>query len=158
MSQGDYSVLFVCLGNLCRSPTAHAIFQQKAAHSKLKVHIDSAGTSGFHVGSLPDKRTCEAGIKRGYDFTSQRSRAVAADDFERFDLILAMDQSNHADLLARCPEEFQHKVHLFLEYTGHEQKEVPDPYYGGRRGFDLVLDLVEQGCDKLIQQLRARKD
>lgn len=158
MSQGDFSVLFVCLGNLCRSPTAHAIFQQKIVRSNLRIHIDSAGTSGFHVGSLPDKRTCEAGESRGYSFAKQRSRPVADEDFVRFDLILAMDKSNHAELLERCPEQYQHKVHLFLDYAGHAEKEVPDPYYGGRRGFDLVLDLVEQGCDGLLQKLRSRKD
>lgn len=158
MSQGDFSVLFVCLGNLCRSPTAHAIFEHKVARSKLKVHIDSAGTSGFHVGSLPDRRTCEAGESRGYNFAGQRSRAVKDDDFEHFDLILAMDKSNHGDLLERCPEQHQHKVHLFLQYAGHTEKEVPDPYYGGRGGFELVLDLVEQGCDGLIQKLKSRAD
>lgn len=157
MSQGDFSVLFVCLGNLCRSPTAHAIFEHKVARCGLKVHIDSAGTSGFHSGSLPDRRTCEAGESRGYNFAKQRSRPVMDEDFVRFDLILAMDQSNLGDLLERCPEEHRHKVHLFLEYAGHSEKEVPDPYYGGRRGFDLVLDLVEQGCDGLIQKIKSRK-
>lgn len=155
MSQGDFSVLFVCLGNLCRSPTAHAIFEKKVARSELRIYVDSAGTSGFHAGSLPDKRTCEAGERRGYSFAGQRSRPVADEDFERFDLILAMDSTNHRDLLERCPQQHMHKVQLFLDYAGHEEKEVPDPYYGGRRGFELVLDLVEQGCDGLLQKLQA---
>ncbi|WP_088328630.1 low molecular weight protein-tyrosine-phosphatase [Lacimicrobium sp. SS2-24] len=155
MSQGEFSVLFVCLGNLCRSPTAHAIFKHKVAKTALKVRVDSAGTSGFHAGSLPDRRTCEAGEKRGYSFKGQRSRPVSEEDFAQYDLILAMDQSNQDDLLARCPEEYQHKIQLFLEYAGHEQIEVPDPYYGGRRGFELVLDLVEQGCDGLIRKMKS---
>lgn len=148
------SVLFVCLGNLCRSPTAHAVFHTMAFEQGVDVFVDSAGTAGYHKGSSPDQRSMDAGQARGYSFKGQRSRPVLVDDFERFDLVLAMDSKNLRDLLAMCPPEYQHKVSLFLEYADHDESEVPDPYYGGRQGFELVLDLIEQGCAVLLQKVK----
>ncbi|GAA0346114.1 low molecular weight protein-tyrosine-phosphatase [Bowmanella denitrificans] len=148
------SVLFVCLGNLCRSPTAHAVLTGMARQQQCNIRIDSAGTSPYHKGSLPDARTREAGQARGYSFKGQRSRPVLDEDFARFDLVLAMDKHNLRDLQERCPAEYQHKVKLFLEYTEQEELEVPDPYYGGRQGFELVLDLIEQGCEVLLSKAK----
>lgn len=149
------SVLFVCLGNLCRSPTAQAVLESLAASRGVPLRVDSAGTSGFHKNSLPDKRTRDAGEARGYDFSRQRSRPVDAEDFARFDLVLAMDRQNLSDLQAICPPEYQHKLKLFLQFAEQDEEEVPDPYYGGRRGFELVLEMIEQGCEVLLQKLET---
>ncbi|AWB67604.1 protein-tyrosine-phosphatase [Saccharobesus litoralis] len=147
------SCLFVCLGNICRSPTAHAIFRQKIKDLKLPIQIDSAGTAGYHEGATPDKRSRKHGEARGYDFSQIYSRPVNDDDFEQYDLILAMDINNYNDLLAECPLHYQHKIKLFLEFAENFQstKEVPDPYYGGSEGFEHVLDLVEDACEGLIK-------
>lgn len=152
--QAKYSVLFVCLGNICRSPTAHAVFRQKSAQAQLNIHIDSAGTQGFHRNAPPDGRAILAGEARGYDFSGLSARKVTIDDFNDFDLILAMDQANFDDLIARSPLQHQHKIKLLLSFTDSEHQEVPDPYYGGTKGFDVVLDLIEQGCDGLLQQVK----
>ncbi|MDF2179913.1 low molecular weight phosphotyrosine protein phosphatase [Aliiglaciecola sp. CAU 1673] len=150
------SILFVCLGNLCRSTTAQAVFEARAAALNLPIKVDSAGTSGYHRGDPPDPRSREAGEARGYSFKGQRSRPVLPEDFERFDLILAMDSRNLRDLHAICPEDLKHKVELFLTYAGHPEQEVPDPYYGGRGGFELVLDMIEDASDALLDKLRQR--
>lgn len=148
-------VLFVCLGNICRSPTAHAVMRHKVALTKAAVEIESAGTSASHRGEAPDPRSQREGSLAGYTFNGIVSRPVKDSDFAYYDLILAMDKANLRDLRARCPAEFKHKLQLFLQY--HPQypqlSEVPDPYYGGSRGFTQVLRLIEQGCDGLLVQL-----
>ena len=155
MSYQPLSVLFVCLGNICRSPTAHAVFRQKLQQTALNVEVDSAGTAGYHVGAAPDKRSAAHGAKRGYDFSQLFARAVTEDDFEHFDYVLAMDAQNYQDLMNKCPVEHQHKVQLFLHFANNypNQNEVPDPYYGGEQGFEFVLDLVEDASDGLINHL-----
>ncbi|MBC3764303.1 low molecular weight protein-tyrosine-phosphatase [Neptunicella marina] len=147
------SVLFVCLGNICRSPSAEAVFRKKAADAGLKIKIDSAGTQGFHKSAKPDERAMAAGEHRGYRFDNIYARKVKSDDFEKFDLILAMDESNLHDLLAQCPAEYQNKVKLFLSFAECDELEVPDPYYGGSKGFEYVLDLIEMASDGLLVSL-----
>lgn len=148
------SVLFVCLGNICRSPTAEAVFRYKAKQANLDITIDSAGTHGYHIGKAPDKRSQEVGKARGYSFKGVKCRRVDESDFEKFEYILAMDSSNHEKLLEKAGDEHHHKVKYLLDFTEHSDKEVPDPYYGGRRGFERVLDLVEDGCEGLIKHFR----
>ena len=147
-------VLFVCLGNICRSPTAEAVFRHKAKAAKLEVVIESAGTGAWHDGELPDPRAREAGSTRGYSFAGQTARAVTDEDFEKFDFILAMDHRNFADLSARAPKDLKQKIHMFLSFGETEEIEVPDPYYGGAGGFENVLDLIEDASDGLISQLQ----
>ncbi|GBL05258.1 low molecular weight protein-tyrosine-phosphatase [Glaciecola sp. KUL10] len=149
------SVLFVCLGNICRSPTAEGVFAKKAMEQGLRVKIDSAGTAGFHEGAAPDKRSQQAANAKGYDLSKLECRRVVERDFQDFDLIIAMDDSNMRDLLKKCPEELQDKVRLFLTFVDTEFSEVPDPYYGGKRGFELVLDLIEKASDGLISYIKA---
>ncbi|NDV90940.1 low molecular weight phosphotyrosine protein phosphatase [Alteromonas sp. 345S023] len=148
------SLLFVCLGNICRSPTAEAVFIRKAADAGLDLIIDSAGTHGYHIGKAPDKRSQSAGTARGYSFKGLKCRRVDESDFEKFDYILAMDKSNLDNLHKICPSEYQHKIHLFLALAGADEEEVPDPYYGGKGGFELVLDLIEDAADGLIEHLK----
>jgi len=147
-------VLFVCLGNICRSPTAEAVFRHKAAVAELDVDIDSAGTGAWHQGELPDPRAREAGGNRGYSFAGQTARAVTIKDFEDFDLILAMDQRNLSNLTAQSPAHTRSKIKLFLEYGRSTENEVPDPYYGGPDGFEHVLNLIEDASDGLIEVLQ----
>ncbi|MBT3135590.1 low molecular weight phosphotyrosine protein phosphatase [Alteromonas sp. ALT199] len=148
------SVLFVCLGNICRSPTAEAVFKHKAAQAGLNIEIDSAGTHGYHIGKPADKRSQAAGVERGYSFKGLKCRRVDESDFERFDYILAMDNSNLANLQGMSPSQYQEKIKLFLDFANVEDKEVPDPYYGGKRGFELVLDLIEEASDGLIAHIK----
>lgn len=155
MSAIKPSVLFVCLGNICRSPSAEAVFIKKAADSGLNIEIDSAGTAGYHKGAAPDTRSQTVGEERGYSFDGLKCRKVVGQDFEKFDYILGMDSENVANLLAICPQEYQHKVALFLSFSQSEEQEVPDPYYGGKGGFKYVLDLIEQGADGLVQHLKS---
>src|SRR5262245_18555108 len=132
-------VLFVCLGNICRSPTAEGVFRAIVERDapKLNIEIDSAGTAGYHIGAPPDPRTQEAARRRGYDLSVLRARQVALSDFEHYDLILAMDRENVANLQAVAPSAARQKVKLFLEYiTDRDTHEVPDPYYGGPNGFE----------------------
>ncbi|MCP4864958.1 MAG: low molecular weight phosphotyrosine protein phosphatase [Alteromonadaceae bacterium TMED7] len=149
------AVLFVCLGNICRSPTAEAVFRHKADEAGLKLTIDSAGTHGYHTGSPPDKRSQAAGQERGYSFKGLKCRRVSDTDFETFDLILAMDQSNLENLREMSDPEHHHKIRLMLDFAGYENEEVPDPYYGGKKGFELVLGLIEEASDGLIKALRS---
>ena len=156
MSAIKPSVLFVCLGNICRSPSAEAVFKKKALDSGINIEIDSAGTAGYHKGAAPDKRSEAAGMERGYSFKGLKCRRVIEQDFEKFDYIVGMDNQNIANLLEACPEEFQHKVSLLLSFGESEEQEIPDPYYGGKRGFEYVLDLIEQGADGFIEHLKSK--
>ena len=148
------SVLFVCLGNICRSPTAEAVFRHKAELAGLDIQIDSAGTHGYHIGKQPDRRSQNAGVERGYSFKGLKCRRVDEGDFERFDFILAMDNSNLANLHGMSPSQYHDKIKLFLDFANADDKEVPDPYYGGKRGFELVLDLIEEASDGLIAHIK----
>ncbi|MGL4318741.1 MAG: low molecular weight protein-tyrosine-phosphatase [Pseudomonas sp.] len=151
-------VLFVCLGNICRSPTAEGVFRQRlqAAGLAEQVQVDSAGTGDWHVGKAPDQRTRLAAQRRGYDLAPLRARQVAVEDFQRFDLILAMDQSNLAHLKALRPGSAVAELDLFLRRYQLALDEVPDPYYGGEDGFEQVLDLIEQASDALLAEIRGR--
>jgi protein-tyrosine phosphatase len=141
-------VLMVCLGNICRSPLAEGIMSSLVDSSK--VYVDSAGTAGYHVGSLPDPRSIAVAQKNGLDITNQRCRKLRAIDFEHFDHIYVMDQSNYQDALAHADtEEKRHKLELLLVAGNQETVEVPDPYYGGDSGFDYVYDLVQDACSRI---------
>jgi protein-tyrosine phosphatase len=148
-------ILFVCMGNICRSPTAEGVFRHRAQLAGLAANIDSAGTHAYHIGEPPDPRSTDFALRRGVDLSTQRARKVAATDFEAFDHILAMDKDNLALLVAACPPQHQHKLGLFMKYASKSKSEiVPDPYYGGARGFDEVLDFIEDASDGLIAHLR----
>lgn len=150
-------VLFVCLGNICRSPTAEAVFRSLVRDAGLDglVEIDSCGTAGYHVGDSSDSRSQAAARGRGYDMSPLRGRQVQNSDFKTFDYILAMDNANLRDLQVRCPEPYQSKLGLFLTYAStHSEREVPDPYYGGEGGFAHVLDLVEDASSGLIEEIK----
>jgi protein-tyrosine phosphatase len=151
-------LLFVCMGNICRSPTAEGVVRAYVERAGLlgEVELDSAGTHGYHVGNPPDRRAQEAALARGYDLSGLRARKVAGVDFVRFDRILAMDRENLNLLREACPKEHRHKLQLFLEYAeGYPEEEVPDPYYGGAAGFERVLDLVEDAARGLVASLRG---
>jgi protein-tyrosine phosphatase len=151
-------ILFVCLGNICRSPTAEVVFREIAAREApdLALEIESAGTAGYHVGAPPDTRTRQAALRRGYDMSALRARMVEPQDFRRFDLILAMDRQNLDALQQRAPAAARARIGLFLEFApDSDVTEVPDPYYGGANGFEEVLDLVEAAARGLLQHLRA---
>ena len=154
MTTQQTAVLFVCLGNICRSPTAEAVFRHKANEAGLNLLIDSAGTHGYHIGNPPDKRSQAAGQAMGYSFEGLKCRRVSEEDFEKFDLILAMDHSNLNNLREMSDPAHHHKIKLMLDYAGLTNEEVPDPYYGGKKGFELVLELIEQASDGLIAALR----
>lgn len=150
-------VLFICLGNICRSPTAEAVFKHRSKTAGLSLLIESAGTGAWHAGDPPDPRAQEAGVNRGYSFKGQRARKVTQDDFEKFDYILAMDKTNLTQLTALCPQVYKNKVELFLNYAQNtKERDVPDPYYGGTDGFEHVLDLVEAASDGLISAIKAK--
>lgn len=153
------NVLFVCLGNICRSPTADGIFRELVANAKLdqKIMVDSAGTGAWHIGKTPDSRTIAAAHARGYDLSVLRARQVTARDFDEFDYVLAMDEANLADLQQLKPAHFTGHLGLFLEFGARgDYREVPDPYYGGSDGFELVLDLVEDAAQGLLKHIRQR--
>lgn len=157
-AQHRTAILFVCHGNICRSPTAEAVMRARAERAGMadRLLIDSAGTSGYHTGEAPDRRSQRVAGQRGYDLSALRARQVADDDFARFDLILAADRHNLAELERRCPAEHQHKLALMLDaLPGGAGREVPDPYYGGPTGFDHVLDLLEDACDAWLDRLRS---
>lgn len=150
-------VLFVCLGNICRSPTAHGVFQQVLVNAGVdcQIGVDSAGTAGYHIGAAPDPRSVAAARTRGYDLSELRARQVDVGDFERFDYILAMDQSNLDNLQRIRPADFSGHLGLFLDFAQAAEREVPDPYYGGRDGFDYVLDLAEDASHGLLRHIRT---
>jgi protein-tyrosine phosphatase len=151
-------VLFVCMGNICRSPTAEGVFRRALElHAPdLQVEIDSAGTHDYHVGSAPDRRAIAAARQRGIDLSNLRARRVNADDFARFDLILAMDEENLRELKSRARREYQERIRLIMEFAPAAiSRSVPDPYYGGPQGFEDVLDLLEEAAQGLLQHLRT---
>ena len=151
-------VLFVCLGNICRSPTAEGVLRHKLIDAGLadRVEVASAGTSDWHIGKAPDSRSLRAAKLRGYDMSAQRAQQAKAADFNTYDLILAMDHSNLRDLKAIAPVNAKAELDLFLSRYGGTKDEVPDPYYDGEHGFEEVLDLVEHACDRLIVELKGR--
>lgn len=149
-------ILFVCMGNICRSPTAEGVFTQLVSEQGFeeKIGIDSAGTHAYHTGEAPDSRAQQSALKRGIDISSLRARKATAKDFERFDYVIAMDYDNLSHLESICPEEHVEKLSLFLEFgTQSDVKEVPDPYYGGPLGFERVLDLVEDASKGLLETI-----
>lgn len=155
----NYAVLFVCMGNICRSPTAHGVFRQKVIDHGLAnaVQVDSAGTHNYHPGSPPDERSQYHAVGRGYDLSDLRARQIHGVDFETYDLILAMDWDNLALIQAACPPEHLHKVRRLTEFCQHHHSPVvPDPYYGDASAFAHVLDLVEDACEGLILHVKRQ--
>ena len=154
-----YRVLLVCMGNICRSPTAEGVLRCFIKNNNLgdKVEVDSAGTHGYHVGEAPDSRTQRAAAVRGYNLSQLRARKVARQDLDYFDLILAMDKSNLDNLRRLATPEQQERIKLFMDYAGSfDDDEVPDPYYGLGHGFDLVLDMVEDASLGLIEEIKKK--
>jgi protein-tyrosine phosphatase len=148
-------VLFVCMGNICRSPTAEAVVRDFARRvAGIDLEVDSAGTHGYHVGDAPDERSIAAARRRGFDLGTLRARVVEAEDFERFDLVLAMDVQVLERLQELAPRQHANRLQLFLDFApGLGRRDVPDPYYGGAAGFEEVLDLVEEGARGLLAAL-----
>ncbi|MES9831700.1 MAG: low molecular weight protein-tyrosine-phosphatase [Candidatus Thiodiazotropha sp. LLP2] len=152
-------VLFICMGNICRSPTAQGVFRDLVEKEGLSEFIitDSAGTIDYHTGGKADRRARETANKRGVDLSDLRARQVTVGDFEQFDYLLAMDHSNYEDLSALCPPGAEERLHLFMDFAPHlTEQEVPDPYYGGAAGFDRVFDLVEEASRGLLDHIRQR--
>lgn len=150
-------VLFVCMGNICRSPTAEGVFKHLVEAEGLAsvIESDSAGTHDYHIGGPPDARSQAAAALRGYDLGALRARQVTRADFSTFDYLLAMDGHNHSLLLQQCPPEYRDRVRLFLEFaSGEVPQEVPDPYYGGAQGFETVLDLAENAAQGLLRSVK----
>ena len=148
------------MGNICRSPTAEGVFRHKVTNSGLQdqIHIDSAGTIAYHVGHPPDQRAQKAASKRGFDLSDQRARKVTSKDFEVFDLVIAMDSDNHYELEAICPAGYEDRLHMFLKFAQNSNEtDVPDPYYGGGRGFETVLDLIEDASEGLLKHIKEQK-
>jgi len=145
------------MGNICRSPTAEGVFRHKVEQANMsdQISIDSAGTHAYHVGNPPDGRATDAALKRDIDLSNQRARRVSVDDFTEFDYVIAMDESNKEDLLSICPTGYEDRIHLFLDFGNSDATEVPDPYYGQGRGFEIVLNLVEDASEGLLNQLRS---
>ena len=154
MNSHKLKILFVCMGNICRSPTAEGVFKAKLQKSKLfnEIHVDSAGTHNYHPNSPPDSRSQMHALKRGYDLSDLRARAVKESDFEYFDLLITMDWDNRALLEQRCPPHLQHKIRGFAEFLKTSKATViPDPYYGDEQHFEHVLDLVEEASEGLMK-------
>lgn len=159
MEKKKMKILFVCFGNICRSPTAEGVFRQIVKDEGLDhvIHVDSAGTAGYHIGDPADPRSVDAAMQRGYDISDHRGRRIETPDFDEFDYILAMDQENYSQLAAICTTGNWGKLKLFMEYaSGFAGKEVPDPYYGGQRAFELVLDMVESASRGLLKEVREK--
>lgn len=155
----SFRVLLVCMGNICRSPTAEGVLRKYIKNNGLgdKVEVDSAGTHGYHVGEAPDSRTQRAASARGYNLTQLRARKVARQDLDYFDLILAMDKSNLDNLWRMATPEQKERIKLFMDYAKNfDDDEVPDPYYGLGHGFDLVLDMVEDAAQGLIEEIKQK--
>ncbi len=150
-----HKIIFVCLGNICRSPTAEGVLRKQVSERGLEnlFEIDSAGTGDWHLGHPPDKRAIEAALVRGIDLSPLRARQITASDMLYYDTIIAMDNQNFSRLKSLAPADHQHKIRLLLQYGNSGNREVPDPYYGGDHGFDLVLDLIEESCQELLDHL-----
>ncbi len=154
------AVLFVCTGNICRSPTAEGVFRALLEANGLaeEVAVDSAGTGSWHVGEPPDARAREAALRRGIDIADQRARQVQVEDFDRFDLVLAMDEGHYQQLQRLCPDNQRHRLRLLLDFApALGTRDVPDPYYGGPDGFETVLDMIEAAGAGLLAEIRANK-
>ncbi|MES9900158.1 MAG: low molecular weight protein-tyrosine-phosphatase [Sedimenticola sp.] len=154
-------VLFVCMGNICRSPTAHGVFEGMVKSEGLgdRIEVDSAGTHAYHVGNPPDNRAQQTALGRGFDLSSQRARQASSEDFLLFDYILAMDKDNYANLAAISPGgEMRAELKLFMDFTSgfFKAREVPDPYYGGDQGFEKVFDMVEEASRGLLSDIREK--
>lgn len=151
------AVLFVCLGNICRSPTAHGVFETMVKEAGLaqQVTIDSCGTGSWHIGQPPDERTQKAALARGYDLSHLRARRLEEDDFKHFDYIIAMDTRNLADAMKMAPDNYAGNIQLFMDYAPEESAmEVPDPYYGNEDGFEHVLHLIETASTGLLNRIK----
>jgi len=155
------SVLFVCMGNICRSPTADAVFRHVVSKAGLghEIFVDSAGTHAYHVGDPPDRRTQCSALRRGYQMHDLRARKVVVNDFSDFDYILAMDNENLALLQQRCPNQYSSKLELLMNYSKgiYSNQEVADPYFGGEQGFELVLDMIEEASQGLLEHICNNK-
>ena len=154
------NILFVCTGNICRSPTGEAVLRRMTEAAGLgdAVTIDSCGTHAYHTGEPPDTRARDAGERRGYDFSGQRARQICAADFDRFDPILAMDSGHFDRLTQAAPAAGADRIHRFLDFApGTGRRDVPDPYYGGAEDYELALDLIEAGCRGIVAMLLERK-
>ena len=157
MGMEKIKVLFVCMGNICRSPTAEGVFTKLIKEQNLEEQflLDSAGTHAHHAGESPDLRAQKAALERGIELTHLRARKVVMGDFEDFDFLLAMDDDNYAALMGACPEEYKDKVSYFLDYAPQlEAREVPDPYFGGKYGFERVLDMIEAASAGFLNTLQ----
>ena len=156
MNETKTSILFVCMGNICRSPTAEGVFRHHVDSAGLgsQIEIDSAGTHAYHVGQPPDRRAQAAAERRGISLARMRARRVEDDDFERFTHIIAMDRDNLALLREQAEARHREKIRLFLEFSSGPETEVPDPYYGGPTGFERVLDLVDDAARGLLAELK----
>lgn len=153
-------ILFVCMGNICRSPTAEGVFRHVLATRApdLRIEIDSAGTHDYHVGDPPDRRSIAAARRRGIDLSTLRARMVAEEDFAQYDLILAMDEENLRELKRRAPPVYRDRIRLMMEFAPEAaSRAVPDPYYGGAQGFEEVLDLLEEAANGLLEELLSRQ-
>ena len=152
---GLYKVLFVCTGNICRSPSADGILRHKLIEASLNKNIltDSVGTHSYHVGEPPTSTGLTLAAKRGYDYSDLRARQLSVRDFEEFDLILAMDFGHMEIIQAKCPPQYQHKLNMFLDFSDAADKEVQDPYYGGPQDYETMLDVIEAGVTDLITHL-----
>ena len=158
-SPANFSVLFVCMGNICRSPTAHGVFKRKLMDAGMAhlVKVDSAGTHNYHPGSPPDARSQSHAAKRGYDLSDLRARQITDDDYAKYNLILVMDWDNLALVQDDCPAEHLTKVRRLTEFClTHDAPVVPDPYHGGAKGFDQALDLIEDACEGLLLHVQQR--
>ena len=156
MTEQKHRILFVCMGNICRSPTAEGLLIEKVNTENVSQNfeIDSCGTHEYHLGHPPDSRSQEAAAKRGIDLSNLRSRKIKASDFEYYDLILAMDNLNRDNLMRLCPDEYKYKIKLMLDYLPEYLfDEVPDPYYGRERGFEDVLDILEEAIEALYEDI-----
>jgi protein-tyrosine phosphatase len=157
---GPIRVLMVCTGNICRSPTAEGVLRRKLADAGLqdRVEVASAGTVDYHAGSPPDHRAQQSARRRGYDLSRQRARELRVEDFERFDLVLAMDTDHVERMVELCPGPLTGRIRLLMEFSARRPRGmgVPDPYYGAPAGFERVLDLIEEACDGLMKDLQAR--
>lgn len=159
MSRKNVKILFVCLGNICRSPTAEGVFRYRVEQEGESswIDIDSAGTHAYHIGSSPDGRAQQAAHKRGIDLSALRGRQALVEDFDEFDYLLAMDEENYTNLICIAPHDKKYKVQMFLQYArSFSESDVPDPYYGGEQGFEHVLDLIEDASQGLLEHLREK--